>query len=322
MFSDFNTPYSASFFADSVSLVCPGPLAAPLFSALNRPGCGLWELIYADQGYPVISIADCHFLLSPGRFFIRTFSAPDLSCPARSDSPGLVCFTFSCCSPFLSLLSGQSLQSTKPERMLFAQLLLKASALARTSPYPHHTSCGHILTPSGSPYFFDAEINAFMAYILDRLLLRRFLPAAKAPGCMSYFPVRRSDHQYLSVLQYLKDHLSVQLSIDRICRDNLISRSRLEQLFHEKGWHGAIDCFSSLKIDTAKQLIADGSMTFTQISSALGYSSVQYFSRQFKEKTKMTPTEYSSFIKKHPGDVMPSLARYYPVCSRNAEMCL
>ena len=35
----------------------------------------------------------------------------------------------------------------------------------------------------------------------------------------------------------------------------------------------------------------------SQISAGLGYQSVQYFSRQFKNLTGMTPTEYSSSIK-------------------------
>ena len=55
---------------------------------------------------------------------------------------------------------------------------------------------------------------------------------------------------------------------------------------------GAINYFHQLKIETAKQQIRSG-----QISAGLGYQSVQYFSRQFKNLTGMTPTEYSSSIK-------------------------
>ena len=38
-------------------------------------------------------------------------------------------------------------------------------------------------------------------------------------------------------------------------------------------------------------------MNFTQISETLGYSSIHYFSRQFKKLTNMTPSEYASSIK-------------------------
>ena len=38
-------------------------------------------------------------------------------------------------------------------------------------------------------------------------------------------------------------------------------------------------------------------MNFTQIADALGYTSIHYFSRQFKKITGMTPSEYASSIK-------------------------
>ena len=44
-------------------------------------------------------------------------------------------------------------------------------------------------------------------------------------------------------------------------------------------------------------MIRSGQMNFTQISEYLGYSSIHYFSRQFKRSTGMTPSEYVSSIR-------------------------
>ena len=38
-----------------------------------------------------------------------------------------------------------------------------------------------------------------------------------------------------------------------------------------------------MKIDAAKQLIRNQSLNFTQIADTMGYTSVHYFSRQFKK---------------------------------------
>ena len=38
-------------------------------------------------------------------------------------------------------------------------------------------------------------------------------------------------------------------------------------------------------------------MNFTQISAHLGYTSIHYFSRQFKKIVGMTPSEYASSVK-------------------------
>ena len=44
-------------------------------------------------------------------------------------------------------------------------------------------------------------------------------------------------------------------------------------------------------------MIRTGRMNFTQISETLGYTSIHYFSRQFKKIAGMTPSEYASSIK-------------------------
>ena len=44
-------------------------------------------------------------------------------------------------------------------------------------------------------------------------------------------------------------------------------------------------------------MIRDEQMNFTQIAEALGYSSIHYFSRQFKKLAGMTPSEYASSIR-------------------------
>ena len=87
------------------------------------------------------------------------------------------------------------------------------------------------------------------------------------------------------------------MTIEQICRDNLIGRSQLQKIFREKCSKGVIEYFSSMKIDVAKQMIRTNHMNFTQISEQLGYTSIHYFSRQFKKITGMTPSEYASSIK-------------------------
>jgi len=51
--------------------------------------------------------------------------------------------------------------------------------------------------------------------------------------------------------------------------------------------------FLNLKLQTAIQLINTSNMNFTEISELLSFSSVNYFSKFFKKRMGMTPTEYS-----------------------------
>ena len=54
-----------------------------------------------------------------------------------------------------------------------------------------------------------------------------------------------------------------------------------------------IEHFLTLKLQSAIQLMLSSDMNFTEISELLSFSSVNYFSKFFKKRTGMTPTEYS-----------------------------
>jgi AraC family transcriptional regulator, arabinose operon regulatory protein len=46
------------------------------------------------------------------------------------------------------------------------------------------------------------------------------------------------------------------------------------------------------RLERARQLLTESSLSISMIANALGYEDVFFFSRQFKEKTGRTPTAY------------------------------
>ena len=111
------------------------------------------------------------------------------------------------------------------------------------------------------------------------------------------FEARHTFQVYSLVTEYMKEHIRSHVTIEQICKDNLVGRSRLQKIFKNQCGLGIIDYFSKLKINSAKELIRSRHMNFTQISDYLGYTSIHYFSRQFKKESGMTPSEYASSIK-------------------------
>lgn len=107
-------------------------------------------------------------------------------------------------------------------------------------------------------------------------------------------PKALSDEElFQRISSYLDDHITSRLTLEMICKDNLISQSKLQKLFKSQTGKGAIDYFIEQKVEVAKLLISEHMMNFTQISEHLGYSSVHFFSRQFKKVTGLTPSEFS-----------------------------
>lgn len=99
------------------------------------------------------------------------------------------------------------------------------------------------------------------------------------------------------ILKYLEYHICEKLAVKDICNEFSMSRSAVQLLFHEQLNCGVIDYFNQMKIQRAKAIIRDGSMNLTEIAYFLSYSSLPYFSKQFRLATGMSPSAYASSIK-------------------------
>ena len=71
----------------------------------------------------------------------------------------------------------------------------------------------------------------------------------------------------------------------------------LKTLFKDHVGRGVIDYFNFLKIEAAKSYLREGEYSVTKIAEMLGYANTHYFSYQFKQFVRLTPTEYARSIK-------------------------
>ena len=95
---------------------------------------------------------------------------------------------------------------------------------------------------------------------------------------------------------FLAEHVTEQLMVSDVCARFWIGQTALMRKFRHETGHSLMEYFMGLKIAEAQRRIGTGTATFTEISEALGFSSVNYFSKVFKQKTGMTPTEYSRYL--------------------------
>lgn len=109
-----------------------------------------------------------------------------------------------------------------------------------------------------------------------------------------------------NVKLYLKEHISDRLTINDVCGHFGISQTALMKKFRREAGCSLINYFTDIKIAEAKKMIRTSAGTFTEISEALGFSSVNYFSKVFREKTGMSPTDYSKYASKRYAAVAPA----------------
>ena len=96
---------------------------------------------------------------------------------------------------------------------------------------------------------------------------------------------------------YISSHIREKLSVPVVARQVDVSPSYLTALFHKNLQISPGEYIRRIKLQESKQMIRENNLNFTEIAAALQYSTVHHFSRQFKEKFGITPTEYAKSVR-------------------------
>lgn len=95
---------------------------------------------------------------------------------------------------------------------------------------------------------------------------------------------------------YMENHLRDNLTFNDLTGELRYSKSYLTRLFRKETGFGIMEYYQHLRITEAKKLIAERSLSYTQIADLLGFSSIHYFSACFKKQTGMAPREYAASV--------------------------
>lgn len=259
-----------------------------------------WEFVYVDKGEVEVTRGGSYSILKKGDLI---FHKPNEFHAVKANgkiAPNLVVVSFECNDDAMYFFNNRLLNIDETERNLLSNIIIEAR---------HCFDCR-----LDDPYLQNMPLkdsDTFGAQQMIRLYLEHFLihliRRYSNPIVLSGKPQKtdlpkttksKSDAEiFRRIVDYLESHLTAHLTIDQICKDNLIGRSQLQKIFKDHCDLGIIEYFSLLKINAAKELIRTNQLNFTQIAEHLGYTSIHYFSRQFKKVSGMTPSEYASSIK-------------------------
>jgi len=97
----------------------------------------------------------------------------------------------------------------------------------------------------------------------------------------------------LRIVACLETHLQdAQLSVEFLSRELGMSRSSLYGKVLELTGETPVEYIRSFRLEKAVGLLGKGSLSISQIAYEVGFSSPTYFTRAFKEKYKMLPSDY------------------------------
>lgn len=259
-----------------------------------------WEFICVDKGEVGVTAGTKFYTLKKNEIMFHSPNEFHNVKAVGGIAPNLVVISFSCESKAMSFFLKKILRIDELEHNLLADIIIEARRLfdcRLDDPYLQNMPL-----KQSRPFGAEQLIRLHLEHFLIHLHRRYQSPPTLNKGLMKQesfnFIKNKEDAEiFRRVTDYMEENINRHICIEQICRDNLVGRSQLQRIFREHCNLGIIEYFSTLKISASKELIRTRQMNFTQIAESLGYTSIHYFSKQFKKITGMAPTEYASSIK-------------------------
>ena len=115
-------------------------------------------------------------------------------------------------------------------------------------------------------------------------------------------PDERMKGEYRIIHQtqvFVSTHVWEDLSVPFVAHHVDMSPSYLTALFQKHLSISPGEYIRRVKLQESKHMIRENKLNFTEIAAELQYSTVHHFSRQFKEKFGITPSEYAKLVRRN-----------------------
>ena len=139
-----------------------------------------------------------------------------------------------------------------------------------------------------------------------------FLSAAGSLGAVLDFAAKRCEECATDVMQftqskenpiikkaedYIMRNLAGSLSLEEVAEAINVSPSYLSRMFKEVRGENYINYLTDMRLARARELLRNPRTPIKEISAAAGFNDQNYFSRIFKNKFGITPTEFRNVAK-------------------------
>ena len=179
------------------------------------------------------------------------------------------------------------------QRKYLSQVISTGNKCLKTIP-PHPVLRGMFLREDTTPRDLLNIKNNFELLLVD--MYEKNESTSSSPTNSNYENRDKITFDFLTA--YLKSNITKPLTLSEICSECLIGLSTLKRICHNYSGMSPIAYFISIKLDAAKTMISDTELNFTQIAERLGFSTVHYFSKLFKMKNGISPSEYAKSVLK------------------------
>lgn len=143
------------------------------------------------------------------------------------------------------------------------------------------------------------QIGYRSAQLLDQMMQGRvvsheplFLPPTGIRERLSTDTLAVEDSQLVKVVAFMREHAFDSITVEDVLRAVPMGRSTLDRRFYKAFGRSPSDEIRRLRINKARQLLAETDLQMQDIAEVCGFSSYNYLSHTFKQVAGMPPRDY------------------------------
>ena len=247
-----------------------------------------WEFVFCSQGHVrTFQGGEEHVLKNNQILFHPPRTVHHLH--VEEEGTTMLVLSFICTSEVMKLLQNQILRVDQAQRrmlMVIIQELANAFLLqdGRVELMDFRSNPNPVL---GAEQMITCYLEGFLISLLrdatnqkenrwDAITLKRAL----------------ENHLASDIKAYVEKHLGERITLAKISEHVHYSRSYITEQFQKSVGMSVAAYIADRRIEKAKEYLVEGRMSISQISEVLGFSSVQYFSKCFKDAVGCSPSNY------------------------------
>jgi|LSQX01.2.fsa_nt_gb AraC-like DNA-binding protein len=246
------------------------------------------ELVYVDSGRISVEADGYNGILNTNHIIIhKANQTHSLSCP-NDDAPNVIIIGFECKNSELDTFSSQPILLS-PEQQKILTEIIREGRNVFLPPYDV-PNLKNMKKRQDYPFGADQLIKIKLEELLISIVRSRSTTSKSSVEDVN-------DHNILKISAYINENFREKINLDELCFLYSTNKTTLCHNFKAEFGETIIEHINKLKIKEAKKLFREGSLNMTQIATSVGFSSIHYFSKTFKQYENKSPSEYIKTIK-------------------------
>lgn len=246
------------------------------------------ELLYVDSGFIIAESENFSGIVKENQMLIhKADETHSLTCP-ENEASNVIIIGFECNSFELDSFSDQPVTLNDDQKKLLTEIIKEG----RNVFMPPYDVPNQKDMKKKKEYPFGAD--QLIKLKLETLFIE--LIRSKTSG------VNEENRDILDdkiheIRKYLDENFKENMTLSELCFLFGTNKTTLCSKFRSSYGETVISYINKLKIKEAKKLLRKGEYNLTEISAIVGFSSVHYFSRTFKQYENKSPSNYIKTIK-------------------------